>query len=299
VNKELFELCSMGSLNGIEKLLLKGADLNCIDDKEKITPLYLAAILGNMELVEFIVVKGGNVNSWNNGNTSPLHAACHVKNDAIVEFLVVNGAELHKKSELGVSPFHMVCFRDDASLLNNLLKLPKITERINVHERGVNDYTPLHYAVAGGSKEIAVTLLDLGAEPNAVDHNEMTALHLACSSGRSDIGKALLRRGASVAMIDSEGRSALYYYCLCGDTAEFVDEMFNRGADVHATESGGSTLLHAACECGSLSVVQLLFQRGLSFSSKNRIGVTPLDVVLEGKQTDLFDWVQKNIVKKK
>jgi hypothetical protein len=58
--------------------------------------------------------------------------------------------------------------------------------------------TPLHFAATGGSTEVTMELLDLGAEVDAVDACDETALHFAARAGHAGVCKALLDKGANI-----------------------------------------------------------------------------------------------------
>jgi uncharacterized protein len=65
------------------------------------------------------------------------------------------------------------------------------------NQRGINDYTPLHMAVAEGNLMAIQRLLDTGADPELrtrVDECE-TPLEMARAAGRADIAAILERKG--------------------------------------------------------------------------------------------------------
>lgn len=57
--------------------------------------------------------------------------------------------------------------------------------------------------------QIAVMLLENGADPDATDHFESTPLHRAAAKGNLKMIQILLRYNASVNMQDSEGNTPL------------------------------------------------------------------------------------------
>jgi hypothetical protein len=70
----------------------------------------------------------------------------------------------------------------------------------NPNERGINDYTPLHMAVAVRHASVVQLLLDAGADPELrtrIDECE-TPLEMARAAGLEEIAAMLARRGAPV-----------------------------------------------------------------------------------------------------
>lgn len=57
--------------------------------------------------------------------------------------------------------------------------------------------------------QIAIMLLENGADPDATDHFESTPLHRAAAKGNLKMIQILLRHNASVNIQDSEGNTPL------------------------------------------------------------------------------------------
>ena len=60
---------------------------------------------------------------------------------------------------------------------------------------------PLHSAIAGNQPEVALLLLERGADPNARANGGWTPLHFAATSGDVELCRALLKRGANRAAL--------------------------------------------------------------------------------------------------
>ena len=68
--------------------------------------------------------------------------------------------------------------------------------------------TALHAALAGPTPEIARSLIEAGADVNAVQQDGVTPLHAAARNGRLDLVQLLLEHGADRASRDGKGRNA-------------------------------------------------------------------------------------------
>ena len=69
--------------------------------------------------------------------------------------------------------------------------------------------TPLHFAAENGQKEVAVILIDKGADVNAMAKWDRTPLHGAAKTGRPVIVKLLIEAGANLNPKDFENKTPL------------------------------------------------------------------------------------------
>lgn len=61
-----------------------------------------------------------------------------------------------------------------------------------------NGYTPLHIAAKKNQTDIALALLQYGAETNVVTKQGVSPLHLAAQEGHAEMASLLLGKGAHV-----------------------------------------------------------------------------------------------------
>ena len=75
----------------VEFLLLKGADINAVDDVGE-TALYKACYKGYLEIVDFLIGKGANLNILDDSDFTPLDTAKWKEHDEIAQLLSSAGA---------------------------------------------------------------------------------------------------------------------------------------------------------------------------------------------------------------
>lgn len=155
------------------------------------------------------------------------------------------------------------------------------------------DFT-LCFVCQHGWDDVALALMEKGADVNFVDHNGDFALLHACDRMHDKIAMHLLERGASLHLRGEGNLSALHFAAARG-MATVVDELLNHGHEVDPlTESGGETPLHRTCEeCARLSsptdserapvpiesylrIVRALLTRGADPNKEDNYQVTPL-----------------------
>ena len=89
-----------GNLPVVKKLVLeKKAKIDHIGW----TPLHYACAKGQIEVAQFLVANGADVNSRSLNGTTPLMMAAQSGNEPLIKFLLDNGADIQLRNELGFS----------------------------------------------------------------------------------------------------------------------------------------------------------------------------------------------------
>ncbi|MBU7314337.1 ankyrin repeat domain-containing protein [Paenibacillus oleatilyticus] len=96
-----------------------------------------AAFDGNLQVIQFLVREGANINYCGSGlhsNPTPLHVAVSKGHTAIVDFLLENGADLSIQDRYGARPY--VCAKEAKNdLLASKIKLLEPIEWHDAHKR--------------------------------------------------------------------------------------------------------------------------------------------------------------------
>ncbi|KAL3859954.1 hypothetical protein ACJMK2_010133 [Sinanodonta woodiana] len=164
-------LCQCSKCQQIQKFgKSTSLNVNCTNS-QGMTPLHVATLYEQVELVKLFISKGANNNIQTVKNISPLHRACYVNNKEIAFLLITNGASVNAKDSYGETALHLCCGK--------------------------------------GSKEIAEYLLQNGAEVNVINVLGNTPLHNAVHSSHLDIVEFLLQHGADTNMLNNRGECPL------------------------------------------------------------------------------------------
>jgi uncharacterized protein len=118
-------------------------------------------------------------------------------------------------------------------------------------------FTALHFAAFFGQSEALSTLLEGGAEVDALGRGWMTgtALHSAASRARSDAVRILLDAGANPNARQSAGWTPLHSAAHNGDSAS-VELLLTAGADPTVTNDEGRSVLDLATEKGDAATIE-------------------------------------------
>jgi ankyrin repeat protein len=91
VNSDLLEALKTGDMAMVEQLLEQGADVNA-KDEDDVTPLMMAALMGNTDAVQTLLAKGADMTPSDKfGWTALKYAEC-AGQDEIVDILEQAGA---------------------------------------------------------------------------------------------------------------------------------------------------------------------------------------------------------------
>lgn len=147
--------------------------------------------------------------------------------------------------------------------------------------------------------EVIKAIINAGAEVNAAYCvSKVTSLHNAASNDRSDIVKTLLETGANPNAIDVFQDTALHVASLHG-YAEVIFHLLTAGAKVNAKDNQGETPLHNAATFISLNpkkaqkgqkVIKILLMYDADILSKNGWDKTPMDVT---RKDDIKLFIEK------
>ncbi len=213
----------------------------------------------------------------------------HNWNDDAFRKLVLNGIAWTAGLELPesgiVSDFpNIVTYKTiDEAIARDVLSDVRVQLSVDPHllnTPGRGNMTPLQQAVMRKKSEIALYLLEQGADPNAKTGSGQTTAHLAVTRGLPELCRALAEAGVDLGARDKQGWTALHL-AAAKNQPDTVRVLIEVGADVNALSDAGGTPLHEAAASGGPDVVRLLLEAGVDTSVVSAHGVTALDLAKE------------------
>ena len=294
----LFPAAESGNVGAVSLLLARGLDVNYREKGDNTYAMHWVAARGNLEIVRTLADAGGDVVGDGDDHAGGVigWASCWEGCDddahrAVVEFLISRGAKHHIFSAVAMNladEVRRIVAADPAALNQR-------------QSRNENHLTPLHFAVKMKRLRMVELLLQLGADPLAVDGSgmpvagyaadveidlpvmrkirEMTLAELdSASRGRRPanvglmdlVAAAALRNWETAAKLVAANRQlmdkggALHLLAKRGDAAG-VKWLLDRGANPSALWAhwdADVTPLHLAVMQGHAGVVGLLLDAG-------------------------------------
>jgi len=135
----------------------------------------------------------------------------------------------------------------------------------NTRERRIPYRKALMMVAAEGKEDLALLLLEYGADVNAIDSDGHTALMEAANFGHLNVVKFLLEHGANVNAAATvggyTGYTALIYASERGHV-NVVKYLIKHGANINAKKKNGDTALSLAENNGHTEVSRILREAG-------------------------------------
>lgn len=157
----------------LAKMMARGIDVSKLCDRNKRTPLHVAAWERSPKIAEIIAmlvnVAGCNVDALDNGNRTPLFCAAMHSHEEAMRSFIAHGADVDLVDKRGQTALSIVSARD------------------------------------GDKVPCVIVLLAVGADVNAAGSTGVTALHVATENKCVGATVALVAAGADLYLSDSEG----------------------------------------------------------------------------------------------
>ena len=162
----------------------------------------------------------------------------------------------------------------------------------DINAQGGMHVTPLHAAVEKGHLNIALLLLDRGADVECHGRWLQTPLHVASRQGYADIVQSLIDRGADLEATIAWRETPLYAASNYGNLGA-ARVLLDHGADVNHASSVKWTPLHAASSSGHYEVTRLLLDRGALVNALERDHEIALHLAAKGGHLRIVELLLK------
>lgn len=248
-----------------EYLISMGADLNCIDCKGN-SPLLLATSCSAWRTVTLLLSKGANVSVKDRCGCNFLHLAIlqpkGLKNlsEEVLQHDSVKVLLTCEDSE-GCTPLHYACRLGIHDSVKNMLGL---SGKDSLACKSKDKKSALHFAAQYGRVNTCHRLLESITDSrllNEGDEQGLTPLHLASREGHTKVVELLLRKGA-LFHCDYRSWTCLHHAAYSGYTQTMEILLSTNPKLLDKTDEDGNTALHIAAREGHMAAVKLLLNRG-------------------------------------
>ncbi len=303
-----------GHLSVVELLVGEGADVGSTSfdvkgEVDAVTPLALAARLGDLEIAGYLVEHGADPAHREGSGSSPLFCAARWGRGEMARFLLEKGAPVNPPTEGWITPLHAAAGSGHI-LIAELLLEKGADASADVEYRG----TPLQMALSGRNGALATLLILRGARvtPGKLEENPLadaarigdrglvelmidrgallnvpgefsSALHAVIEnqelswqtyeSPHLDVASLLLRRGAEVNARGGYGKQTPLHLAFEGRDRPLIHLLLDHGADPDARDAQGRSPLHMVW---SAELVRLLIEHGADTDVRDERGRSPL-----------------------
>jgi len=315
-----------GNLLAVDELLNLGADYDALDELQ-FTPLHIACRNGKLAVAHTLIQKGCNIHRVDYNDNTVLHhlAECSVDDTddkSIIELLkyLVDffKGDVQSVNKDGDTPLHLAAQHSSTLMIKLLLAigakvnaqpnssaqmiklLLAIGAKFNAQPRSLHGSfgsSPLHVACSYGKFDVAIVLIENGANTLSRGHYERSPLHslseqnnYSLSSMKSEdlatLTRLLLLLKGALEMNDSAGDTPLHitvhrlqYERFLGPATDpyiFIRLLVDAGAHLEALNADGETPLLAACEDHNENLMVFLVELGAKRNAQDHKGNTAL-----------------------
>ena len=288
----------------MRNLIGAGASLN-LPNRLGDTPLHVAVEKGSIMKVEVLLDSGADPDVKDrNGDT-----ALHLVADRAIRFreiglmvdkLLEAGADTEMEDANGRTAMKMALdgYRFDGRRWARMGLIRKLaTAGANPMVTDDIGHTPLHWAFNDEVVEMAIELVDAGADIYmGVEWSERhisadSALNMAvCYGWAGPVLEAMLKRGVDQRRPDTNGRTALMSAAICGD-ASVTRRLLTEDADPNQVDEQGWTSLHLAAALNDPAVVTELLRTEADPKARTHDGDTPWEVAWDRRR---HDWLSNS-----
>lgn len=188
----------------IEYLLKRGAKVDA-QDTDGQTPLMVAAKSGDLSIINGLLAYKANPNvKDHDGWTAAMHAV-KLNEPKIFRLLGKYKADFNLTNHDGLTALAMAVVDNKANALVAMLDNQANPDL----KMGVAQYNALMLAVAKDNQQIAQTLLQYKANPNAINAAGLSPLMIAAHNNQDMMVSLLIKAGADTHAKDVDGKTAL------------------------------------------------------------------------------------------
>jgi quinoprotein dehydrogenase-associated probable ABC transporter substrate-binding protein len=188
----------------IEYLLNRGAKIDARDTEQQ-TPLIVAAKGGDLSVMNGLLEYKANPNAQDDDGWSAAMHAVRSNEPKVFRLLGKHKANFNLLNKEGLTALAMAVFDNKANAAVAMLDNNADPDLA----MGAAKYNALMIAVKKGNLQMAQTLLQYKANPNAKNAGGLTPLMIAAFGNEDMIVSLLLKAGANPALKDDQGKTAL------------------------------------------------------------------------------------------
>ncbi|XP_061522352.1 transient receptor potential cation channel subfamily A member 1b [Phycodurus eques] len=266
--------CTQGALEVVKMMLCSHGqveDIINLKDGAHQTPLHKATIFDHVDLADYLISLGAEVNAVDCKGNPPLLLATSCGAWRTVALLLSKGANVNLKDMLGCNFLHQAILQPKGlkNLPEDVLQRSNVKALLSCEDN--EGCTPLHYACRLGIHDSVRNMLGLSGQLGLAckSKDKKSALHFAAQYGRINTCHRLLETITDSRLLnegDGRGLTPLHLASRGGHT-QVVGLLLRKGALFHSDYKGWTCLHHAASE-GYTQTMDILLSANLKLLDK-------------------------------
>lgn len=253
----LFLFVCRNNILAVKFLVEEGADMEIHEKENGNTALMAAIELRYVEITDYLIQKGADINAVNNNGDTVIHFATIRGNLAIVKYAYEHGGDIDQKNKVGNCAIIFAVVNNYQNIVEYLLEQNAEIDVINSQNMSL-----LHICIYHSRNKIMNLILYKNRKTiNKYYQGLNTALLYATENNLFLSVFVLLKYGANPNLNDCLNHSPLYW-AVFWQNFEMVEMLIDYGADIHCRyRIGGLASIHGGYQAYGDSILRTAMRR--------------------------------------
>jgi len=229
-------------------------DLNSTINYDSIvgSPLNIAITQGNMDVVQYFIEKGADINYKDEKGYTPLMSAIKNHNFSIINYLLEKKVDINTVTDIDERTYtplsYTVSLKNDNYYINHLDKYQSLIYLLVNAGANVNDKTIIEYCIKNKDEEFLNYFLERNVTTNA------SLIPLVFENGDETMIKKIIN--------NKDIMTSGLFYAIKKDNEEMIKYLIENGANLNDVNSFGDTPFICAMKFGNQKIIEYLLQHG-------------------------------------
>lgn len=293
----LHTLILQGRTEEAQNLFFTKINVNELDS-DRNTALHLAASMGSVEMVEYLLKQGADPTIKNRDGNTPIHVAILGRKYEVLRVLAENGQNIFLTDKEGMNAIDRIT-EIESDILYNALITPK-----SVLVKNANGQTMIHYFILKKNLYAIQKCVAAGVNLSTENDEGLTPLALALKDTSDPINIKIAAELIKARCEPIRGEFAYFedtvrtynvalrftnnltplHMAVINNHYGIAQFLIDNGAVISAQDNDGSTPLHTAATYGRTEIAKLLLDNGANINARDTQGRTPLLLVISKDQ---------------
>ncbi|EAY03078.1 hypothetical protein TVAG_171760 [Trichomonas vaginalis G3] len=256
------------------------------------TFFHIAAAYNNVQIFQYLLNLGVNVNQANTNGSTPLHLAIIHHNEAAINtLLTIPGIEVNRYSNKHGYPIHLCISENFAGPFRSLVQRQDIDLNVGDHL----GQRPLSLAIRDKRIEfVQVMIANPTIQPDFPDCHGQTSLMMAIHQDSIEIfSMILMLQKGNINQTDEKMRTALHHIVDLGKR-DYLLKILQYPINVNARDSSGQTPLMIAANKNNVEIFSILLSHPhINVNLQDYLLNTALHYIVEKKSEQMLNEITR------
>ncbi|KAJ8688269.1 hypothetical protein QAD02_024064 [Eretmocerus hayati] len=292
--------CMRNKVEIVKNLIDSKADVNAAVHSSSIswpgyTPLHFAVHYNCIETVKYLLSIGADITIGDSRKSTPLHLANVIRNDQVIDSILSAHKYVYSNpvNSEGISHFHISCTRNNVDIVKHFIETG-VNPRDLVPEKSLNwpSYAAIDFAIYYDCIDV-VKLLLLCGETIKSPHSSIFRVSAVHNTGNSDLVKLFFEKYKlqNDTSIEMEKASDIHVSCINNEIESLMKILSEMPSSLNSAIWKGNSLLHLAVKCKNVEVAKYLLSRRADYQAQNFQGKSSLHLAFDHSMREIIELI--------